>query len=123
MKFEDTKPAANGKRWDAPESASYFNFNLVAMDASVDFVVRTGPELVQAHNHKLIELLFERLPKDRFVIASPLDPARRGTFGCFAARSPEKTAEYYQRFRKENVVSSLCQAHIPVSPYLYNTER
>jgi selenocysteine lyase/cysteine desulfurase len=123
MNFEDPKPAANAKRWDAPESASYFNFNLVALDASVDFVVRMGPELVQAHNHKLIEFLFERLPKDRFVIASPLDPARRSTFGCFAARSPEKTAEHYQNLRKENVVVSLREGNIRVSPYLYNTER
>src|SRR5258708_19572107 len=93
------------------------------MDVSVDFVVRMGPELVQAHNHKLIELLFERLPKDRFVIASPLDPARRGTFGCFAARSPEKTAEHYQHLRKENVVVSLREGNIRVSPYFYNPDR
>jgi selenocysteine lyase/cysteine desulfurase len=86
-------------------------------------VVRLGPELVAAHNRKLIELMFERLPKDRFVPASPLDPARRGPFGCFAARSPEKTAEYYQLLRKENVVVSLREGNIRVSPYLYNTER
>jgi cysteine desulfurase/selenocysteine lyase len=123
MNFEDAKPAANAKRWDSPEGASYFNFNLVAMDASVDFVVRTGPELVAAHNRKLIELMFERLPKDRFVIASPLDAARRGAYGCFAARSAEKTAEYYQLLRKENVVVSLREGNIRVSPYLYNAER
>jgi selenocysteine lyase/cysteine desulfurase len=123
LNFEDAKPEANAKRWDSPEAASYFNFNLVAMDASVDFVVRVGPELVAAHNRKLIELMFERLPKDRFVIASPLDAARRGTYGCFAARSPEKTAEHYQHLRKENVVVSLREGNIRVSPYLYNTER
>jgi cysteine desulfurase/selenocysteine lyase len=123
LNFDDPKPAANAKRWDSPESASYYNFNLVAMDASVDFVVRMGPELVATHNRKLIELMFERLPKDRFVIASPLDVARRGTYGCFAARSPEKTAEVYQRLRKENVVVSLREGNIRVSPYLYNTER
>ena len=123
MNFEDPKPAANAKRWDSPEGASYFNFNLVAMDASVDFVVRMGPELVAAHNQKLIELMFERLPKDRFVPTSPLDAARRGSYGCFAARSAEKTAEYYHRLRKENVVVSLREGNIRVSPYLYNTER
>src|SRR6266481_379724 len=123
LNFEDPKPSASAKRWDSPEWASYFNFNLAAMDVSVDFVVRLRPELVAVHNLKLIELMFERLPKDRFVTASPLDPARRGPYGCFAARSKEKTAEVYERLRKENVVVSLREGNIRVSPYLYNTER
>jgi len=123
LNFEDPKPSASAQRWDSPEGASYFNLNLVAMDASVDFVLRAGPELVAAHNRKLIELMFERLPKDRFVIASPLEAERRGTYGCFAARSKEKTAEYYQLLRKENVIVSLREGNIRVSPYLYNTER
>jgi cysteine desulfurase/selenocysteine lyase len=123
LNFDDPKPAASAKRWDSPEWASYFNFNLAAMDVSVDFVLRMGPELVAAHNRKLIELLFERLPKDRFVPASPLDAARRGPYGCFAARSPEKTAEVYKHLRKENVVVSLREGNIRVSPHLFNTER
>jgi cysteine desulfurase/selenocysteine lyase len=123
LNFDDPKPAASAKRWDSPEWASYFNFNLAAMDASVDFVVRMGPELVAVHNRKLIELMFERLPKDRFVPASPLAATRRGPYGCFAARSPEKTAEVYNHLRKENVVVSLREGNIRVSPHLFNTER
>jgi selenocysteine lyase/cysteine desulfurase len=78
---------------------------------------------VLAHNRKLIELLFERLPKDRFVLASPVDAARRGPYGCFAARSPEKTAAVYAHLRKENVIVSLREGNIRVSPHLFNTER
>jgi selenocysteine lyase/cysteine desulfurase len=123
LNFDDPKPSASAKRWDSPEWASYFNFNLVAMDASIDFVVRMGPELVAAHNRKLIEFMFERLPKDRCVPASPLDPSQRGPYGCFVARTREKTAELYQHLQKENVVVSLREGNIRVSPYVYNTER
>ncbi len=123
LNFDDPRPGSNAKRWDAPEWASYFNFNLVAMDTSVELVSRMGPERVAAHNRKLIDFLFERLPKDRCVPASPLDAAQRGPYGCFAGRSREKTTELYQRLRKENVIVSLREGNIRVSPHLYNTER
>jgi len=123
LNFDDPKPAPNAKRWDAPEWASYFNFNLAALDASVELVSRIGPEQVAAHNRKLIDFLFERLPKDRCVPASPLDAGQRGPYGCFAGRSREKTTEIYQRLRKENVIVSLREGNIRVSPHLYNTER
>lgn len=123
LNFDDPKPAPNAKRWDAPEWASYFNFNLAAMDTSVELVSRMGPERVAAHNRKLIDFMFERLPKDRCIPASPLDVRQRGPYGCFTARSPEKTTELYQRLRKENVIVSLREGNIRVSPHLYNTER
>jgi len=123
LNFSDPKPADAAKRWDSAEWASYYNFNLVAMDASVEFAAKAGAETVHAHNRKLIDFLFERLPKDRCVPASPLDAAHRGPYGCFAARTPEKTTELYEKLRKENVVVSLRDGNIRVSPYLYNSER
>ena len=123
LNFADPKPADSAKRWDAPEWASHFNFNLVGFDASLEFVVRMGAATVEQHNRTLIELRFERLPKDRCVPASPLDAAKRGPYGCFAARTPEKTAELYKKLRAENVVVSLRAGNIRVSPHLYNTER
>src|ERR1700674_1168073 len=123
LSFDDPKPAPAAKRWDTAESASYFNFNLVAMDVSADFVVRMGPETVAAHNRKLIDLMYERLPKDRCIPASPLKADRRGPYGCFAARTQEKTVALYQKLRNENVIVSLREGNIRVSPHLYNTER
>jgi selenocysteine lyase/cysteine desulfurase len=123
LNFSDPKPAPSAKRWDSPEWASAFNFNLAGFDASTEFVARMGPATVEEHNRKLIDLLFERLPKDRCVIASPLDAARRGPYGCFTARSKEKTTAMYDLLRKENVVVSLREGNIRVSPHLYNTER
>lgn len=123
LNFADPKPADSAKRWDAAEWASHFNFNLVGFDASLEFMMSVGAETVEKHNRGLIEFMYERLPKDRCVPASPLDPARRGPYGCFAARSAEKTAELYHKLRKENVIVSLREGNIRVSPHLYNTER
>jgi selenocysteine lyase/cysteine desulfurase len=89
----------------------------------VELLSRVGPKQVAAHNRRLVDFMFERLPKDRCIPASPLDAAQRGPYGCFAARSREKTTELYQRLRKENVIVSLREGNIRVSPYLYNTER
>jgi cysteine desulfurase/selenocysteine lyase len=121
MDFANPTPAPSGKRWDAAETANYFNH--AALEASVEFVLQAGPETVRAHNHGLIELLYQRLPKDRCVPTSPLKAADRGPYACFAARAPEKTAALYDQLRKANVIVSLREGNIRVSPYLFNTER
>ena len=118
---ENPKLVPGARRWDLPETSNYFNF--AAMDASLQFVLQFGPETVEAHNRKLIDFMFERLPKDRCIPASPLDSSRRGPYGCFTARSPEKTAELYQKLTKEKIITSLREGNIRVSPHLYNTER
>jgi cysteine desulfurase/selenocysteine lyase len=121
LDFSNPQPEESAKRWDTPEWASHFNFNLAALDAGVEFVLRAGAETVRAHNHTLIDSLLSRLPMDRCVPASPLDGNQRGPYGCFVARTPEKTAELYQRLRAEKVFVSLREGKIRVSPYLYNT--
>jgi selenocysteine lyase/cysteine desulfurase len=123
LNFADPQPADSAKRWDAPEWASHFNFNLVGLDASLEFVLRLGAHTVERHNRELIELMYARLPKDRCVSASPMEASKRGPYGCFAARTPEKTAELYHKLRAENVIVSLREGNIRVSPHLYNTER
>jgi cysteine desulfurase / selenocysteine lyase len=121
LEFSNPKPEESAKRWDTPEWASHFNFNLAALDAGVEFVLRVTPETVLAHNHALIDSLLSRLPVDRCVAASPLDRAHRGPYGCFVARTPEKTADLYAKLRTENVFVSLRESKIRISPYLFNT--
>jgi selenocysteine lyase/cysteine desulfurase len=118
---DEARPARGARRWDVPETASYFN--LAALDASLEFLLRTGPETIAAHNRSLIEQMFARLPRDRCVAASPADASRRGPYGCFAARTPEKTAELYGKLRKNNIIVSLREGNLRVSPHLFNSER
>jgi cysteine desulfurase/selenocysteine lyase len=121
LTFDDPKPAAGARRWDSPETASYLN--LAAMEASLEFVLRVGPATTAAHNAKLIAQLFERLPRDRCVVASPQEAGRCGPYGCFAARTAEKTAALYERLREEKIVVSLREGSLRVSPHLFNSER
>jgi cysteine desulfurase / selenocysteine lyase len=121
LNFVDPAPSRTAKRWDTAEAATYFNFNLTAMDAAVDFVRRAGPELVLEHNRSLIDRLFQRLPAG-CVPASPLDSAERGPYGCFTARTPEKTSELYRKLQKEHVVVAMREGKIRVSPHLFNSE-
>jgi selenocysteine lyase/cysteine desulfurase len=121
LDFADPKPAQAACRWDSAETANYYN--LAALDAGLELVLKIGPQNIAAHNHKLIDLLFSRLPQDRFVISSPLDRKQRGPYGCFQARTPEKTKEFYDKLRKENVITSLRENKIRVSPYVFNNER
>jgi cysteine desulfurase / selenocysteine lyase len=121
LSFSDATPAAGARRWDSAETASYFN--LAALDVSLGLVLQIGAAAVAEHNRALIEFMYERLPKDRCVPSSPLDAAQRGPYGCFVARTPEKTAEIFARLAKENVVVSLREGNIRVSPYVFNTER
>ncbi|HEY2352822.1 MAG TPA: aminotransferase class V-fold PLP-dependent enzyme [Candidatus Acidoferrum sp.] len=119
--FSDPRAAPGARRWDSAETASYFN--LAPWAVSLEFVLRMKPETVMAHNRALMEMMFDRLPKDRCVPASPLDAARRGPYACFTARTPEKSAALYEKLREANVFVSLREGNLRVSPHLFNTER
>jgi selenocysteine lyase/cysteine desulfurase len=121
LALSSPKMVPGARRWDAAETASYFN--LAGWAESLELVLRLKPETVLAHNRALIEFMFARLPKDRCVPASPLDPARRGPYGCFAARTPQKTTALYEKLLAENVFVALREGNLRVSPHVFNTER
>lgn len=108
-------------RWDSPETASFLN--LTAMEASLEFIHRIGVETIWRHIRGLIDELIRRLPLDRCVLASPADPDARGPFVCVQSRKPDAGPALYEKLQKANIVVSLRDGALRISPHLYNSER
>ena len=121
LSLDNWKREPNARRWDTAETASFYN--LTALEASLEFVLRAGVETVWKHNDGLLRQLVEGLPRDRCVLASPDETSARGPYVCISARTPQKTAELYEKLRAASIIVSLRQNAIRISPYLYNTER
>jgi cysteine desulfurase / selenocysteine lyase len=117
----EMKIEKNARRWDAPETASFFN--LAPWEASLEFLARAGVRTVWEHNRALVTQIIESLPLDRCVLASPASEADRGPFVCVAARKPERTPELYEKLRGAGVIVSLREGSLRIAPHLYNTER
>jgi selenocysteine lyase/cysteine desulfurase len=115
------KLAEGARRWDSPETAS-FN-NLAAMDASLSLLLRIGVETVWEHSRRLTLMMIDRLPRDRFVLASPASADARGTYACVGARKQEKTAHLFEKLRAAQIFVSLREGSLRISPHLYNSER
>lgn len=121
MNMVNPTPTRAARRFDAAESASYFNLNVTAFDASVSFVCRVGPETVRSHNQELIDTLFAALPSGCSP-ASPSNAQQRGPYGCFVAETKERTAMLHRRLQERGVFVSLREGRIRVSPHLFNTD-
>ena len=119
LPITDLKVQAGARRWDAAETGSFLN--LTALDASLDFILQVGIDEIARALRALVEEIIERLPRDRCVLASPAEAARRGPYVCVMARKPEETVGLYQRLKDAQVVAAMRENAIRISPYLYNT--
>jgi cysteine desulfurase/selenocysteine lyase len=113
--------SSGARRWDSPETANFFN--LAALDASLEFLLRAGVETVWNHVQRLISEIVARLPLDRCVLASPADPAARGPYICVAPRKAEKAPQLFEQLRQAGVFVSLREGALRIAPHLYNSER
>lgn len=119
LPLEDLKAAPGARRWDSAETGNFIN--LSAWDASLDLLVKIGTNAIANHNAALVSEMIERLPRDHFVLASPNERARRGPYACISARNHERNREICDALREAQIIVSLRENALRVSPYLYNT--
>jgi cysteine desulfurase/selenocysteine lyase len=117
----EIKLTKEARRWDAPETASFFN--LAPMQTSLEFILRAGVSTIWEHVRGLTAQIVERLPLDRCVLASPAHQDARGPYVCVAARKSEQTPQLYEKLRAAGVIVSLREGALRIAPHLYNTER
>jgi selenocysteine lyase/cysteine desulfurase len=105
--------APGAHRFDSVETASFLN--LYGMRASLRFLRKMGPAVVEHHAQGLLNHLRDRLPPG-FHAASP-----QATLLAVEGPGAEATRAAFTRARDAGVIVSLRQDRIRVSPHLYNT--
>jgi cysteine desulfurase / selenocysteine lyase len=119
LSLEDLQAAPGARRWDTAETGSFIN--LAMWDASLDLLVKIGTEAIAKHNDALVAEIIERLPRDCCVMASPPERERRGPYVCLSSRKPERNRELFEKLRQAQIIVSLRENALRISPYLYNT--
>ena len=119
LPLHNLRLSPGARRWDSPETASFTN--LAVLDASLDLLVKIGPDAIANHNDALMNEIIERLPRDRCVLASPAERERRGPYVCVSARKPEKNRELLEKLREAQIFVSLRENSLRISSHLYNT--
>jgi selenocysteine lyase/cysteine desulfurase len=117
-----SSPAASEAmcRWDAAETQTSLNLNIAIWHESLRYVTDVGPARVHAHAQTLIDHLFKFLPAP-FRVASPLDPACRGAFGCIDAGSRSASQAVHAALKRTPFVVALREGRLRISPYLCTT--
>ena len=119
LPLDDLQAAPGARRWDSAETGNFIN--LAAWDASLEMLAKIGVEAIAKHDATLVNELIERLPRDRFVLASPAERERRGPYVCISARNAERNRELCDKLREAQIFVSLRENALRISPYLYNT--
>ncbi len=117
---EDFTPARDASRFDVPETANFLN--LYALESSLEFLHRVGVENIMRHCFGLLDRLREALASRGFQLNASAEPAHRSTILTFRASSEEDTARMHQKLSDQQVIVSLREGWIRVSPHLYNSE-
>lgn len=119
LPLDNLQAAPGARRWDTAETGNFIT--LAMWDASLELLAKIGPAAVQKHNDALVNEIIGRLPRDCCVLASPAERDRRGPYICVSSRNPARNHELCEKLREAQIIVSLREQALRISPYLYNT--
>ncbi len=95
---------------------------IYAMGVSIDRFLETGPDNIETRIMHLTSLLEAGLTRDGYTVTSPFEDKERSGIICFI--HPEKDTEHvYRILTEKNVVCSLREGTIRLSPHFFNSEQ
>ncbi len=92
--------------------------DFMGMTESLTMLMELGLENIAAYTRLLKEPLLRLGDEGRFAITSPTDPSHESAIVCVA---PRNLTGAFQRLNKANVVCSMREGAIRLSPHFYNT--
>jgi selenocysteine lyase/cysteine desulfurase len=112
--------ATTARIFDAGETANFLN--LYGLEASLEYIEKTGVRTIARHCARLLDHLAEGLHRLGHAVIRGQDTVCRSAILGFQGKSLELTARLHQKLRANHVAVSLREGIIRVSPYLYNDE-
>jgi len=91
---------------------------IVALSESTTTLLHVGIENIQTHLHRLTDLLIGYADEAGFEVVTPRDLSRRA--GIVSFKCPN-AAQLFDSLAKENIVVSIREGLIRVSPHFYNS--
>ena len=127
MSFEDTDDFTKLTDYNPNFHSDGRRFEMVTlpfqdffgMTESITMLIGLGVENIAAYTRLLKEPLLRLADAGRFDITSPTDPDRASAIVCVV---PRDLTGAFQRLNEANVVCSMREGAIRLSPHCYNTE-
>ena len=91
---------------------------IVALSESTSTLLNVGVENIQTHLHRMTDILIAGIDDAGFDVVTPRDGSKRA--GIVSFKCPN-SAKLFDSLAKENIIVSLREGMIRVSPHFYNS--
>lgn len=115
MKF-DLQPFSSARRF---ELGTYPYSLLWTMHSSLELLSEIGIKTIEKHNLGLLDVLIDGLQKKGYRITSSLEDDHRSSILSFSGKN---IRSIFEKLQKKNILVSLREGSIRVSPHFYNTQ-